>query len=198
MEGRRYTDQRDLVIRIARVATKLLPRELGGIDLRFINDPTLYQNQDSNSVAGALGSLYGGSTNIGTNLRAKVLDDLVYKVISTGATFKRPLLVCTITDGSPYPENMETFKEAIVECKNKLVAANYDPTSVMFLISQIGNDESAGAFLSSLRNDTWIKDVIHVTTDQLDAKFRELKENERKLEVWLLELLTKPIMSETT
>jgi hypothetical protein len=31
----------------------------------------------------------------------------------------------------------------------------------------------------------------------LDAKYAELKENARELEVWLLEMLTKPVMRKT-
>jgi len=81
-----------------------------------------------------------------------------------------------------------------MECKAKLVAAGFDKGSVMFCVSQIGNDQTAATFLSDLASEEEIKDVLYCTADQLDQKFAEMKNNERDLEVWLLEMLTKPIM----
>ena len=64
----------------------------------------------------------------------------------------------------------------------------------MFCISQVGTDRSAEQFLDALRSEKEIEDVIYCTVGQLDAKYKELKENERALELWLLCLLMNPIM----
>lgn len=64
----------------------------------------------------------------------------------------------------------------------------------MFCINQVGTDKSAEQFLNALRNEKAIEEVIYCTVGQLDAKYEELKENERALESWLLHLLTNPIM----
>ncbi|THH06243.1 hypothetical protein EW146_g9672 [Bondarzewia mesenterica] len=64
----------------------------------------------------------------------------------------------------------------------------------MFSISQIGDDAKGTAFLDGLRGDQEVEDVLHCTTDRLDSKYQELRMNERRIEEWLLKLLTKPIM----
>jgi len=64
----------------------------------------------------------------------------------------------------------------------------------MFCISQIGDDEDAKEFLNSLRDDDSIQDVLYAMTDRLDEEYKKLRANDKKLEVWLLHLLTKPIM----
>jgi len=135
-----------------------------------------------------------GGTRIGSTLRRDILAPFVYSKIDSRSSFQRPLLVCAITDGDPSSEPVTAFKDAIVECRRKLVAADYEPTSVMFCISQIGTDLKAAAFLAGLRDDDEIRDVLYCTADRLDGAFDEMRANEARLEEWLLELLTKPIM----
>jgi hypothetical protein len=192
----RYKNQCELVKRIARIATKIVPDEFAGVELRFINDSSSSYIAHEDAVHQAMEKVKPRSgTPIGTSLRNKILEPLVYNAISTTpVSFKRPLLVCVITDGCPYGEPEDKFKKAIIECKQKLVAAQYEPRAVMFCISQIGADPGAMRFLDGLRTETQIEDVIYCTADLLDSKFRELKEQERVLESWLLDLLTKPIM----
>lgn len=203
----RYESQIELVTRIARIVTKIVPDELAGVDLRFINNTfglvgNNYVKQVSvEGIQQAMKAVKpNGSTDIGTNLRKKILQPLVYKVIAEANTgnpipFKRPLLVCIITDGSPGPEHTNVLRDEIVNCKRKLVERGYDPTSVMFCINQIGDSSSAAKFIDGLRNEKEIEDVIYCTVGQLDTKFKELKENERALESWLLYLLARPIMA---
>ncbi|KIY46463.1 hypothetical protein FISHEDRAFT_75620 [Fistulina hepatica ATCC 64428] len=193
---------KELVIRIASVATRIVPDDAAGVELHFINQdspsPSLLtldqiktemQHRDAQNMP----------TNIGTNLKAKILDPLVYNVISQASKsvpipLKRPILVCIITDGCPNPEREDTLMEAMLECKQELVRAGYEPTAVMFLISQIGSDEAAESFLKKLRENVRLKQVLHCTTDRLDEKFHELNQNEKSLEQWLLHLLTTPLM----
>ncbi|KAI0918885.1 hypothetical protein AcV5_001949 [Taiwanofungus camphoratus] len=192
----RYEHQRKLVSRIARIATKVVPDEFG-VELRFINAKPEYEgNMPAAKIEAAIAAVRpNGGTQIGTVLRNKILQPLVYDVLASGHQLKRPLLVCAITDGDPSQEETDTFKKEIVACRRTLAASEYGPTAVMFNISQIGNDKNAKAFLDGLRGDTEIRDVLYCTTDQLDSKFQELKENENKLEEWLLKTLTNPIMA---
>jgi hypothetical protein len=197
---KRYEYLIELVTRIARIATKIVPDDVAGVDLRFIN------NDFASSVSGpevlqTMKSVWpSGVTEIGTNLRKKILKPLVYDIIDSTVSatspipFKRPLLVCIITDGHPVQEDRDALRDEIVTCKRKLEAKGYEPTSIMYCINQVGTDSEAEYFIDALRNEKSIEEVIYCTVGQLDAKYKELKENERALESWLLELLTKPIM----
>lgn len=188
----RYQNQLALVSRIASVATRIVPDDLAGVDLRFINAAGK-DRLDANGIEQAIKAVTPkGDSPIGTSLRSQILEPL-YNLIST-KTLRRPILVCIITDGSPSAETPDVFANAILECKQKLIEAEYDPASVTFLISQIGSDEFATDFLNSLRADSRLDRTLHCTADRLDEKFRQLKENERMLESWLLHTLTKPIM----
>ena len=138
----------------------------------------------------------GGGTPLGSSLYNNILQPLVYKQLDNGR-LERPILICTITDGCPNSNDNPTFKNAIVECKKKLDGADYDPFAVRYLISQIGEDQSAAQFLRELKDDPQIKDVLYCTTQSgtLDADFKKLRSNEKELDRWLLETLTAPIVS---
>lgn len=186
--------QAELVVRIARIATRLVPDGFG-VDLRFINS-SFAKNCTRDEMEAAVRSVGpSGSTNLGTSLRSKILQPLVYDVLARGEKLKRPLLICTITDGDPNPEHESTFKNAIVECKQKVVDAGYEPVAVRFLVSQIGNDPSAYAFLKGLGEDQEISDVLYCTSSRLDDDLKQFKGNEKRLDEWLLKTLTQPIMS---
>lgn len=119
-----------------------------------------------------------GATNIGTGLVNRILEPLVYSALDSSSTgLKRPLLVCIITDGDPFPEARGVLQEEIGKCMERLVNAEYEATAVRFLVSQIGDDDS-----------------VHCTTDSLDSMFEDLKGNDSRLEEWLLKVLTAPIM----
>ncbi|KAJ3551629.1 hypothetical protein NM688_g4591 [Phlebia brevispora] len=180
MKERRYDAQQELVVHIADIATKIVPEDYG-VELRFINDRTLSNLQavQVEAVMKRVKVRDTNLTNLGQGLRQKILKPLVYDILDKGKRLERPLLVCVITDGHPYPENTNTFKDAIVECRRRLVEAGYIPTAVMFLISQIGSE-------------------LYCTTERLDEELARLKENERKLDEWLLRTLTTPIMMEIT
>ncbi|THH06245.1 hypothetical protein EW146_g9674 [Bondarzewia mesenterica] len=190
----RYTHLRELVTRIARIATKIVPENLG-VELRFINSRSS-SNLSAVDIDAAVAAVHpNGGTAIGTNLRQKILEPLVYGVLSDpNKSLRRPLLVCTITDGCPSEEQPMVFRDAIVECRRQLVNHGYEPSAAMFSISQIGDDAKGTAFLDGLRGDQEVEDVLHCTTDRLDSKYQELRMNERRIEEWLLKLLTKPIM----
>lgn len=194
MCGSPFAIQRELISRIARVATKIVPEDYG-LDLYFINRGS-FHNRTAQEVDVALRSIDpSGGTPIGTNLHRRILKPLVYDVLSDpGRILRRPLLVCAITDGCPTGEYEGAFKSAIVECRETIRRAGYPSTAVRFSVSQIGSDSDATRFLDGLAGDVDIQDVVRCTTDRLDEKYRELRQNERELETWLLQVLTNPIM----
>ncbi|KAF9045505.1 hypothetical protein BJ165DRAFT_166328 [Panaeolus papilionaceus] len=189
----RYYTLCQLVSRIARVATSLLPED-APVKVRFINNPFQGNLTVANVHSFISGVQAGGGTPLGSSLVEKILRPLVYdKMSDPDYEFEQPLLVCVITDGAPNHGDLP-IKQAVLDCRRALVANQYDADSVLFCINQIGEDQQSTSFLESVRQETEIRDVVYCTTDQLDVKFAELRDNERQLEVWLLEMLTKPIM----
>ena len=191
----RFQIQGDLVGRMAEIATKVVPDDHHHVGIHFINDSGEAQVVSSKQdLSDALENttLRRGS-KLGTTLRSGILKPLVYDKIKTGK-LARPLLICIITDGHPTDNPESTLKDKIAECKRRLKAYNYTPASVQFCISQIGGDRKATKFLEDLEKSKKIHDVLHRTTDRLDEKYETLRNNHDKLDVWLLEMLTNPIM----
>jgi hypothetical protein len=192
----RYATQKQLIKRITSLACKILPPASGGygIELHFINSESHF-NVSAADVHGAVEKVKPkGQTKIGTHLHSKILEPLVYSHLQARERLKRPFLVCCITDGCPKPESQQTFKLKVSECKKRLVEAGYNPQAVMFCVNQIGNDKEAFKFLQHLREDREVRDVVYCTSDQLDKKWKEFKENEKLLDEWLLRMLATPIM----
>ncbi|OKL60828.1 hypothetical protein UA08_03757 [Talaromyces atroroseus] len=191
----RLDSQRQLVKRIARITTQLVP-DGEGIELQFINHTKEFHGVlDAGEVEDLVSSIpVSGSTNIGTNLTRKILQPLVYNILDRGEKLKRPIIISVLTDGIPYPEKTDTFRDAIIECGKRLKQAGYDPTAVRFHISQIGTDSESQKFLDGLRDDLRLEDVLYVTAEQLDKQFEKFRDNEAVLEQWLLKLLMSPIL----
>ncbi|KZT70617.1 hypothetical protein DAEQUDRAFT_764496 [Daedalea quercina L-15889] len=191
----RYIKQRDLVSRIACTATKIVPDDFG-VELRFINSRITKSNVTTEEIDQTLASVrrdgdwydtakghLGGVRVRSSCGRGELLQATVPRMRH-------------ITDGEPTNEPQTTFKDAIVECHSTLDSHILYSTSVMFCVSQIGDDLAAEVFLDGLRNDASIQDVVHCTAEKLDDKFDELRGNESRLEEWILglRLLTKPMI----
>lgn len=186
-EGR-WDSQNKLINRIARVTTRILP-EGEGVYMRYINQEIPNSNslsfEDLGEVIKPL--TWGGDTPIGTNLKSKILEPLVYSKLPND--LKRPLLVSVITDGMPEPEPKSTFVDAIAECGDKLEAAGLPRESefhcpirvallslyetmlncvgrvgVKFVIGQVGTATRATKFLQDISEDERISDVIFVAS----------------------------------
>ena len=172
-EGR-WEAQKALVRRLTKITTRILPNG-EGVALRFINREV---DNSSNLDPIAVGKIMdpmqwqpGGNTEIGTYLRSRILEPLVYANIRT-QSLDRPLLVCMTTNGMPEPEDKSKLSEAILKCGKELEKAGYPRKStcigsvvflmlaylltalsagVMFVIGQIGTAKSSTKFLESLR-----------------------------------------------
>lgn len=130
---KRWTSQNQLINRIARVTTYILP-EGEGVYMRYINQGI--SNADSLAFEELRDIIQpltpGGDTPIGTNLRNKILEPLVYSKLPND--LKRPLLISVITDGDPSKEPRSTFVNAIVECGERLEAARLPRESKRHLL----------------------------------------------------------------
>ncbi|KAK4066973.1 uncharacterized protein Triagg1_7973 [Trichoderma aggressivum f. europaeum] len=193
-QGTRQSDQVDLVRRVARISTLLVPDGFGA-GLLFINDkrdmdPKLKAEQVEEIMKA---TKLGGKTRIGTQLEQKILKPLIYDVIEADQKIERPILVSCITDGCASGEARNKFKEVIVKCIEFLLEHGYPPQTVRFQISQIGNDSSAADFLQQLKDDDELTEWLYCTTQRLDEGCREFNENEEDLERWLLQTLMGPI-----
>lgn len=189
-EGR-WESQKELIQRITQVTTLVLP-DGEGVALRFINrDVDNATNLTLEGIRDILQPMTwqpGGDTPIGTNLRSKILQPLVYDKITKG-TLERPVLIIIITDGMPEPEDSSVLVNAILECERQLQENAYPPQSMLhtslcvfrliyfpliilmkavrFMIGQIGTAKSATKFLDSLRNNQDLSRTTFVTSGRL-------------------------------
>ncbi|KAJ5400296.1 hypothetical protein N7465_010785 [Penicillium sp. CMV-2018d] len=199
-DGQRKDHLNGLAQRIAGITTRVVPDE-EGIELRFINENTTPEMSKPSleTIDNIMKRVpFSGWTEIGTNLRTKVLQENVYQPLKNN-TLKRPVLISIITDGRPNgpngsPEHVETLKNVIRECGKQLKDYNFSEKVVRFQVSQIGDDREAKKFLSDLKNEHELDDVLYVTSDRLDTEFKELRTNDARLEQWLIELLMGPIV----
>ncbi|KAF3001481.1 hypothetical protein E8E13_008620 [Curvularia kusanoi] len=194
----RWDAQRNLANRIARITTRILPPG-EGVALRFINQDV----DDSSSLTfEQIGEIinstkWGGDTPIGTSLRSKILQPMVYDKIQRNETISRPILVSVITDGMPEPEPRNTLVNSIVECGDLLEAAGYPRASVKFVIGRVGTAKSAATFLAEVSAEQKTADVLHVVDDQMDKKMENLNDS-MELDRWLIETLFAPIKDKKT
>lgn len=194
-EGR-WDSQKLLVKRITRITTRILP-EGEGVALRFINQDV--DNSSDLTLAG-IGDILDETSwmpnsfsQLGTNLRSKILQPLVYSKLET-KSLERPLLISVITDGVPSKEKSTEFVDAILECGNYLEQAGYSRESacpilprpsvyarspadlfqtvgVRFMVGQIGTGVAAARFLQTLRDDARISDVVYCTSGRPNVRF---------------------------
>ncbi|PWY79026.1 hypothetical protein BO83DRAFT_376512 [Aspergillus eucalypticola CBS 122712] len=201
--------------RIASITTRVVPDD-EGIELRFINEDTTkaMSKPTMEEISQIIQrNRFHGWTEIGLNLKKKVLEDNVYKPLREN-NLKRPVLVSIVTDGHPQGdhnslERRSTLKETIKECGSMLKEHGYrrdgellqyyfhpllTRTVVRFQLSQIGNDPKAEDFLNELRNDSDLDGVLYITSERLDEQFKVYRKHEDQLEQWLLKLLLAPLL----
>ncbi|KAI0882479.1 uncharacterized protein GGS22DRAFT_195754 [Annulohypoxylon maeteangense] len=196
-EENRWGNQKELVLRIARTTTRILP-DGEGVALRFINNETDNSTSlDLEGIGTSISSIVPkGNTNIGTTLEERILEPLVYSRLEAKA-LERPLLITIITDGGPEPESKDMLAKVIVECGDRLVQDGFPRDSVKFLIGQIGSSNRAVDFLNTLKNNDDITKVAHIFAGRLDDEFKKFRD-ERGLERWLIETLFMPLAAAET
>ena len=91
-------------------------------------------------------------------------------------------------------EHPETLRYTIRNCKNFLNRQSYQDAAVVFLISQVGNDPAATAFLKGLENDEEVGDMVFCSTENLAAKLAQFQdvEQDQKYTAWV----SQPLLNE--
>lgn len=179
------TSQKLLVQQMISIVTRLVP-DNSGAHLRFINKSKAgLDNLNKDGIEENMDFRPAGGTMIGTNLKKKILEPFIYNVIEQGDVLQRPYLILIVTDGDPNNEDPSTLKNAIVECGRRLTDRGYPQEgmsadcpqpylmlwrdaykhckAVMFLISQVGQDNNAKRFLDDLEGDAGIDRVLFRT-----------------------------------
>ncbi|KAL2846033.1 hypothetical protein BJX68DRAFT_268890 [Aspergillus pseudodeflectus] len=187
----RWAKQRELVTRMTSITNRAVPNnQRKGVHLRMINQSiSNADNLDSDAVARIISNMYPHpyhSTPIGTNLKQKVLDPLVYSVIKAGRKLERPYLILILTDGCPWMEPEDAFRNAIVDCARFLDRNGYRKDAVRFCLSTIGTHEDAEWFLDSFDTDRQALEVLHRTAAHIDQRYDQLRQNEKELESWVI------------
>lgn len=179
-----------------RFARLILPMQNCSISLRFINASHFGKPwdkmTDANAIAAAVQSVpYTGYTQIGAGLKNKILEPMLYQKLDSG-TLTAPLCVIIVTDGWPYNEANDYMRNVMEESIQRVAAKRPKAknTLVKYQINQIGHEAQATAFLQGLHNDQKIASNVYCTSEILDDKISELKDQGDKLDKWLVELLS--------
>ncbi|KAJ6114927.1 hypothetical protein N7486_000705 [Penicillium sp. IBT 16267x] len=156
---KRIVAQRAIVERITRICSLLVPDD-GGIHVRFTNSNVNWDRLNADQVRQNMSTINAtGSTDIGTNLEAKVLKPFFYEHLEVG--LKRPYLIC------------------ISQMVNRILNLRI---IVSFVICQIGDDSTSKAFIDTL-SQTQLGDSIYVCTERIDNGFTEFNNNDEDLEI---------------
>lgn len=135
-ERTRVDDQKDIVRRIARISTSVVPPG-HGTSLQFINFVRDIHDNKLNllQVDAIMNSVEPkGHTEIGANLKKKILKPLVYDVVKNNKRLERPILVSCITDGCPSDKDPNTFKMEVLKCIKFLEKHGYPPSSMLLVL----------------------------------------------------------------
>ncbi|CAG8891156.1 unnamed protein product [Penicillium egyptiacum] len=187
----RMSRQSFMVERMARLITDAAPEEGALVHLRFINKNDKFDNLKPSELASKMNFTPDGATQLGTNLKNKVLNDFLYSPVNSGNVLQRPLLILTVTDGCPNQEPTETFEKEIRASLDFLRKNGYGEEAVRYDLSQVGNATEATQFLESWEMNDLVPNNIYVTAEHLDGQFENLRDNDADLNTWILERLDK-------
>ncbi|BGP51556.1 hypothetical protein JCM10450v2_007502 [Rhodotorula kratochvilovae] len=161
--GSRIDDMR-LVLSKVSLAAGLFDAD--GIEIRWLNSKKEGNGFTTESQAIELLSRikFDRATPLGTSLRHKILEPLVYKKAKKHA-LRKPLLIVIITDGEPTSEPRDEIVRAIKEAKQLLAKTPYTPDAVSFQLAQVGNDQGARDFLEYIDSHPEIGSLVDCTSN---------------------------------
>ncbi len=183
-EGR-IDDLTFVVNEIAKIATLF---DDDGISVRWFNSYTHMDNiKSADQVTDAIQKIqFQGKTPMGSSLKEKVLQQMVYPGIRN-KSLKKPVLIFIITDGQP--DSRLDVVNAITEAKKIASNSMYGPKAIAFQFGQVGKDREAQNWLEEIDTDPLIGDSIDCTSN-FDLEKEEF--NRKGLELtpflWLLKL----------
>lgn len=162
---------KDLKLILQRVTYAAMLFDNDGISVRFMNStppPHLVNGiRDDRQVEALMQSLqYKGLTPMGTELRKRVIDDMVVGRARMGQ-LQKPVLVITLTDGQPSGEPESAIFDTIRYTNSQLQQTHYGAGAAAFQIAQVGNDQEARAFLAKVDSDPFIGGLVDCTSSEL-------------------------------
>jgi hypothetical protein len=164
---------KDLELVLQRVSTAAGLLDDDGISVRFMNSlppPQLLDHIKSNQQVDQLMReiKFKGLTPLGTELRSKIIEDVLRKARANQLT--KPVLVITLTDGTPAGEARETVFDTIKYANHELSRSQYGPGAIAFQFAQLGNDEKAREFLAKLDADPQVGHLVDCTSSECWGK----------------------------
>ncbi|BEJ17792.1 hypothetical protein CspHIS471_0700600 [Cutaneotrichosporon sp. HIS471] len=188
----------DLKLIVSRVATATALFDHDGIQVRFMNSPTQGDNITNEPAAMNLIQhvKFSGLTPLGTNLMSKVLEPLLLRPARMNQ-LQKPLVVITITDGTPAGENRDEVFNVIQRVDQELSRTRYGRDAVSYQFAQVGNDQKAQAFLETLDSHPIVGNLVDCTSnfESEQAEMMRTTGIELTPETWLVKLLMGPIDS---
>ncbi|KPV71884.1 uncharacterized protein RHOBADRAFT_39923 [Rhodotorula graminis WP1] len=195
--GSRIDDLRLVLSKVSHAAALF---DDDGIEIRFLNSKK--EGNAIKSEAQAIDLLskikFNRATPLGSSLRSKILEPLVYKKVKKHA-LKKPLLIVVITDGEPTGEPRDTIVKAIVEARQILAKTPYTPDAVSFQLAQVGNDQDARAFLEFIDRHPQVGSLVDCTSNyevECDDMSKATPPVNLTPTLWLAKLLLGPIHSD--
>ncbi|MCJ1377011.1 hypothetical protein MMC17_000101 [Xylographa soralifera] len=192
--------KKDLQLILARVAYAASLFDDDGIQVRFMNaaeaqiDPSRLNGIRTEEQAEALvmHAKYRGLTPLGTQLRAQVIEPLVIQPARSGQ-LRKPVLIIVITDGQPAGEPPKALEEALRYTAAELSRMpQIGKHACAFQFAQVGNDQGARAFLSSLDEQREFGDVVDCTSNfenEQEEMMHAIPPVELTPDLWLVKLL---------
>lgn len=132
-QGTRFSDQREIAHRMARIY-ELLPSKHRSIDFRLIHIPRMPGFIQTAAYMDVFlkTATPRGNNKIGTDLAANLLRPWVYDAIASGSGLKGPIIVYCFTGGCPNQESPSVFKDEILRCAAFLESHGYDRNCTSF------------------------------------------------------------------
>ena len=164
--GERIKDLQLILQRVAFAATLF---DDDGIDIRFMNDDDIPIQaltgirSDQQIEQMMRNKRFKGLTPFGTRLRERILDSLIIPKIRSNQLSK-PLLVLSITDGSPAGESVNALADAVRYAYAS--CGHFGPGAIAFQFAQVGNDAKATEFLAKLDNDPQVGSMVDCTSSK--------------------------------
>jgi hypothetical protein len=188
--GERISDLKLILSKVAYAASLF---DADGIQVRFMNSDRQGNNIRTEAEVDALiaATQFKGLTPMGTSLRNKVLDPLVVQPARQGR-LQKPVLVITITDGSPAGEPSTAVFDAIRHASTSLSGTQYGKGAISFQFAQVGNDLKAREFLGKLDNEPGIGELVDCTSNfevEQDEMSRAVPPVDLTPDLWLIKLL---------
>ncbi|RAL04442.1 vWA domain-containing protein [Aspergillus ibericus CBS 121593] len=188
----------DTCERVAEFGSSIQPH---GVYLRFLNNS---QDQHYNELTDKEVKVkmkdikYSGSTRLGTVLGSKIVNPLIIDKVQSGQ-LEKPVITVIITDGDPQGEAPTCLEKTVLDCKRRLSELSKEPEGAVFLISRVGNDPNAVAFLSSLRMNKDLQETLYCCPDQLDDRREVFRKagNSRLYSSYLIKLFEAALESQT-